>query len=652
MDIFFKIKLKRNKFICSILSALAYLLGYSCIMESGNFSVYFVSYIHYHQKWVDIQYGNLMSPVVLLFLSGFSPLSGLMETLLGSRLSLLTSAVVIEITYIFFYFQKNLWIFYILSLFLGFGCGLSANITIKNCCLYYPKKKGFISACIMSLGALIGSSFTLFGEKIINPDRKQVIDKEKDPYYPKEIAERAKYYFLFAVILLPIATTISLFLFYKYDPSCEIEDKEEEKIDNKIDEIKGPLLEGNTEENIENTEYKKEEITEKKNEEKEERENNKAEKEGDNNKKRSKKDEKINISNSFMKPSPKKSVKKALKNWRFWRNILISGVMPFGLFFIFATCRAYSSLLGVNGSIVGTLAGFMNIIGSVSNPIWAFCTDKYGFQRIMKIVSISMIALPVYFFIFMDNKIFYVIGLYVSCAFRGGVISSITPHIMQIFGLRYYLTLGGFVRLFNQLFSFLIAMLSIIISIWNNNYKELLKPYRIVCIVGIIIAIFGFILVFYETDEKFNFDDEEKDQQKENKKKKEGKKEEGSQKEENKVKEQEQQWKENIMEEGKDKKGEIIEGKEEASDEIKIKVEENNKKDIDKEDKKEIESCKNEYNLENKEEKNENIKIEKDKKEKNIKKDEDNNDDKNNDNKEKNNKEENNEINENENKET
>ena len=643
MDKFFKIKLKRNKFICSILSAMAYLFGYSCIMESGNFSVYFVSYIHYHQKWVDMQYGNLMRPVVLLFLSCFSPLSGLMETLLGSRLSLLISAVVIEITYIFFYFQKNLWIFYILSLFLGFGCGLSANITIKNCCLYYPKKKGFISASILSLGALIGSSFTLLGEKIINPDRKPVNDKEKDPYYPKEIAERAKYYFLFAIILLPIVTTISLFLFYKYDPSCEIEDKEEEKIDNKIDEIKGPLLEGNTEENKENIENKKEEITEKKNEEKE---NNKTEKEGDNNEKRSKKEEKINISNSFMKPSPKKNVKKALKNWRFWRNIMISGVMPFGLFFVLATCRAYASLLGVNGSIVGTLAGFMNIIGSAGNPIWAFCTDKYGFQPVMKIVSITMIALPVYFFIFMDNKVFYVIGLYVSCIFRGGVISSITPHIMQIFGLRYYLTLGGFGKLFNQLFSFLIAMLSIIISIWNNNYKELLKPYRIVCLVGVIIAIFGFILVFYETDEKFNFDDEEKEEQQENKKKKEDKIEEGSQKEENKLKEQGQQRKENIIEEGKDKKGNIIEEKEEGSDEIKIKVKENNKKDRDKEDKKEIESCKNEYSVENQEEKNENIKIEKDIKEENIKKDGDNND-KSNDNKEKNKNEENNEINEN-----
>ena len=65
----------------------------------------------------------------------------------------------------------------ILNLFLGLGCGLSANITIKNCCLYYPKKKGLINACIMSLGALVGSSYTLIGERTYDDEpSKKIID--------------------------------------------------------------------------------------------------------------------------------------------------------------------------------------------------------------------------------------------------------------------------------------------------------------------------------------------------------------------------------------------------------------------------------------------------------------------------------------------
>lgn len=494
MDIIFKVKKKRDKFILSVLSAIAYLLGYSIIMESGNFSVYFISYIHYKQKWVNMQYGNLMRPVVLLFLSLFSPLSGTMENLIGPRFALLTSAIVIEIVLIFFYFQRNLWIFYILSLFLGLGCGLSANITVKNCCLYYPKKKGFISACIMSLGALVGSSYTLIGEKIINPEREKVVDIVDDPYYSEEIALRSKYFFLFGMIIFPIATAISLFLFYRYDPNCEIDD-----------EIKKLLLEGNSEEKKENEKDKQK--TENEKEEGNENEVIRETKNGEN-----KESEKIISSNSLTKSSQKGNVKKALKDFRFWRNIIISGIMPLGLYFVFATNRAYCSLLGVDGDVVGTLAGTMNIIGSLCNPIWAFYTDKFGFQPVMKIIYFFIIIVTIYFVIFMKSQVFYVIGLYISCVFRGGVLSCITPHIMHIYGLKYYLTLGGYGKLFNQLSSFLIAMISIIISIFKKTKDELATPYRIICSIGVVFSIVGFILVYFENDEKFKFDDDEEEE--------------------------------------------------------------------------------------------------------------------------------------------
>ena len=551
MDVYFKVKSKRTKFILSFVSSIVYLLGYSIIMESGNFSVYFISYIHYKQSWVDMQFGNLMRPIIILFLSVFSPLSGIMENLVGPRLALLSSSIVIEIALIFFFLQRNLWIFYILSLLLGLGCGLSAQIVVKNCCLYYPKKKGFISACIMSLGALIGSSYTLLGEKIINPDREEVIDKDNNPYYSEDISERSKYFFLFGMLIMPIATALSIFLFYKYDPNCETENEVEDKVEKKVDDIKGPLLEGSKEEEIKNKENKNPS-------------NDKKE------------DEKINTSNSNNKSTLKQNIKKALKTFRFWRNILISGVMPFGVLFVFATSRAYSSLLGVSGDIVGTLAGTMNIIGSTCNPIWAFCCDKFGFQPITKIITIFIIIFNCYFIIFLNNKYFYVIGLYISCIFRGGVMACITPHVMQIYGLKYYLLLGGFLGLFNALFNFMIAMISAVLSIWYHNAENLLFPYRIVCVVGIIVAIIGLVFVYQENDTQFKFDDEKEEETKE----------------ENKIKEKEENPNE-VKEKNEDNKN---------SEEIKVEKEEEKQREDNKEkveDKKESEEIK----VENKEDK-------------------------------------------------
>ena len=154
------------------------------------------------------------------------------------------------------------------------------------------------------------------------------------------------------------------------------------------------------------------------------------------------------------------------------------------------------------------MSGSMSVLGCITNPIWAFSVDKFGFQPIAIIFSSLTILLSIYFCVFMKNEIFYVIGIYISSIIRGGIISSLVPHIMQIFGLRYFLIIGGFGRLFMQLLSFSAGVVSIVISIFVKG-PSLAFPYRIVCIVACGFAIFGLILSFYENDDKFKFDDEE-----------------------------------------------------------------------------------------------------------------------------------------------
>jgi len=373
-----------------------------------------------------------------------------------------------EVGFVLLYFQRNLWHFYSLTLLLGIGSGLSTQILVKNTCFFYPDKKGLISALIFSIGTLFGSAYSFLGELVINPDREPIIGP-REPYYEEEIEEKSKLFFLFAMILIPVSTILSLLLLYKYSPECEMNS---EIIEN---EIKGPILEGENEEKKGNQ--------------------NMNSPEG-------------NVSSSFSEPTDKENIKKALKKWRFWRNILIMGLMPFMIWFESATSRPYSSILGVDGKIIGIMAGSMSILGCITNPIWAFCVDKFGFQPIAIIFSSLTIILSIYFCIFMENEICYVIGFFISSTIRGGIISSLVPHIMQIFGLRYFLIVGGFGRLFMQLLSFSAGVVSIVISIYIKG-KELSFPYRIVCIVACGFAIFGLILSFYENDDKFKFDDEE-----------------------------------------------------------------------------------------------------------------------------------------------
>ena len=442
MEYFIQIHSHKTKFILSLISAILYQMGSSLVTTIGNFCVYFISYIYYKNtnSTINMQYGNINGPIILLLLSSFSPLSGVIEKKFGAKFTLIFSALIVEVCLILYYFQRNLWIFYAISIFIGIGNGLSAGVPIKNACRYYPKKKGVINSIIICLGGLVSSLYSFIGEKIINPKKEGIINKETNPFYPENVADKANNYFLFAMIAFPIIITISLFLFYNFVP-----------------QDKNALIEKNLKEN--------DKIT---------------------------------------------NTKEIIKTYRFWRNIIIVGLMPFFAYFLNSTYRAYAPMIGVNKELVSYLSTIISFLSSITGLIWAIIFDKFGFQIIIKIMSAICIFLSIYCIIFINNSVLYFIGLLINTTIsRVGMMSVINPHIMQVFEFRNYLIIGGFARLFNQSNAFFSALTSVLISLKYKTGDELKTPYRIVASVGFVFAAIGFILSFQENDKKFKFKNSE-----------------------------------------------------------------------------------------------------------------------------------------------
>ena len=223
MEHFIKIRSYKAKLILSLISSILYQMGSTIVTTLGSFCVYFISYIHYENPdtKINMQYGNINGPIILLLLSSFSPLSGIIEKKIGPKLTLILSSSLVEICLIAYYFQKNLWLFYAISILIGLSTGLSAGVPIKNACKYYPKKKGVINSIIICIGGLTSSLYSFLGEKIINPGKEQIIDKETNPFYPIEVANNANKFFLFASIAFPAINILSLILFYKFIPNNE-----------------------------------------------------------------------------------------------------------------------------------------------------------------------------------------------------------------------------------------------------------------------------------------------------------------------------------------------------------------------------------------------------------------------------------------------
>ena len=75
---------------------------------------------------------------------------------------------------------------------------------------------------------------------------------------------------------------------------------------------------------------------------------------------------------------------------------MIVGLMPFLAYFLNSTYRAYAPMIGINKDLVSYLSMIINGLSSLTGLIWAFIFDKYGFQIIIKIMSIICIIESIY----------------------------------------------------------------------------------------------------------------------------------------------------------------------------------------------------------------------------------------------------------------
>ena len=444
MEYLINIKNYHFKFILSLSSAIVHQLGSSIVTTIGNFCVYFVSYIHYKDTWVNMQYGNMMSSIIFLLLSSFSPLSGVMEKNIGPRLTLLISSLIIEVSLILYYFQRNLWLFYAISVLIGLGSGLSIGVTEKNSCRYYPKYKGIINSSTLFISYFAGSFYSYLGEIIINPNYEKVIDKDTNPLYPEEVSKRSVYFFLLSMIVIPITCLLSILMFIKYEP---------------------------------------------------------------------KEDENQNLTQKEIKDEDKTTnTGEIINNFRFWRINLLSSLTPFWVYFLTGTYRAYLPLLDISQNTISKIPTIVNIIYSISGVLWAFLVDKFGFKIIIRILTLISLILSILFVVFSLTynlfSSFYLIGFFFSTIMsRSSYMSIMVPHIMNIYEFRNYLIIGGFSKLFVQIIFFITSLISVLISLKYKTAEDLLIPYKIIIYISSFISIFGFILSFYENDEKFEFKD-------------------------------------------------------------------------------------------------------------------------------------------------
>ena len=475
--------LVKNKYISSLIASLAIFFALSFILPINTFAVYITSYINIKQHFVTMHYGLFLN-LIFGFANTFSlSLGGLLENYIGFLYTIIVGVMIVFIANLIFIFQQNIWLCYFLCMIFGIGAGISTSLLGKNLILYVPEKKGIVSGIIGMATIIFCAIFAVGGEKIINPKGEDVND---DDLYNPEIAEKTYIYFLIGECFIPICLIIFLLFIYEYK------------------------REDNSAEEVNSTQVIKEENNDKLNEEDNgkinEEDNKEEEKKEDNPNKEE--EGKLNLEIT------KKKVKQVIKTFRFWKITLISFFINFSISFMINTGRTFGAIIGINGNAL-QFAGMFQLLAVIAMvPTLGKGVDKKGPLPFLRIISIVCIFPGILLAFLMENTFVFISAFIIFVVGITGLMMTLNPFIMEIYGIQESVILGGFIGGFTKIGDIITTVVPFLFSIFckdddNKDIEEdcLKKKYAVMYIISSISCGISALLVFFETNDKFIYKD-------------------------------------------------------------------------------------------------------------------------------------------------
>ena len=469
----------KSRFVSTFIASCGILIGMAFIFPVANFSVYLTSYIHLKDSYVTMHYGLFLNLIFAFSTTFGMSIGGLLEHKIGFISTTLTGLCVILVGDIFFIRIQNIWLCYALTFIMGTGSGIANSLTGKNLALFKPKIKALLISIMAAFAVIFSGVFATLGEKIISP--KGYTLSQGEEFYPANICKRTYLYFLSGFIVLPFAAVIFLLFIVEYKKEYSKDSIVVEERINEENEEKEKVEESEEKENI----------------------NLKNERKGENN---IKEDEDI-IDFEIKSMSKKKSIKKVFKTFRFWRLAFIQLFITFSFSFILGTGRTFGALIGINGTSLQYLmilqSGALILIG----PILGFISDKKGPLPLVRISAVICIIPGILLAFFTDKTPIFISSFVISILGLICGLIGFAPFMMEIYGIQESVIIGGAINVFAKISEIISTVSAFVISQLYTK-DEIIKPYKIMYLSGAICCGISFLLLLFENDKKFVYDED------------------------------------------------------------------------------------------------------------------------------------------------
>ena len=149
-------------------------LGTYSVQPITFLSVYFISHYSYVSSSLKVlpSAATFMEPIITLFCLFSILISGVLDRLVGIRLTLNISSSIVVITAIFYFFFENFIMYAIGIGTIGVGIGLIL-IATKYMVFFFPGREGTFAALGRGIGYCFMYGWYYLAEYIINPDGKE-----------------------------------------------------------------------------------------------------------------------------------------------------------------------------------------------------------------------------------------------------------------------------------------------------------------------------------------------------------------------------------------------------------------------------------------------------------------------------------------------
>ena len=530
--------------ILSVIGAITHKLGISSIWVISNLATYVISYHRRNDLSNDFLSLNLsyfFNPILVTTLNIFMPICGILEFKLGCQRAIILGALVIMLGYGLLYVSSSIFLDFFGIFLFGIGLSISTTLSTKNAIQYFFNQRGAISGILELISSGLSATHNKIAESMINPDglEPSPIEGSDDEFYSEPVSEKVLNFFILELGTYGISTLLTLFFLVPYD----------EKAAKKLSkELKKKALEKSKEENNAINENEDENKKEEENPlivkdynrntvnnallpDSENEENLKiyevseGQKEDDYDAKladgQNKNNQKViaipdtkagaletnpvsgNISMSVSQVNySTRHTKKALGSFRVWKLFTLVLCSYLALNLVLVCWRP----IGVNVNIetsklqtIGTLNFIMSMIGT---PVFGFLSDKIPFRILFTFVSAVTTLIGFVFCYTFDYPGIFMLLVCGMNFLLGGYIAVLPTHYMKVFGMKYYVEVGGVVGFANVIMGPICAFFAYFVE---NGVDDKIFAYRIIFITGAAMNIVSLVLSIFESDDEFDY---------------------------------------------------------------------------------------------------------------------------------------------------